>query len=186
MPVNLPAPPRRVKSFSVPNKRERKNPQSLRRILYDIIAIDFLGSCTDAAKELSDCLTGAEQFRKHRTLFTGESLYRVARDEQPISFNQLDAMSLYYKVPMSLILLFSRLRSEIEDSTGHSNKSALEVIECMKSALAIIERIVRDAPSDLKNAYDYMNHSRFLEMVAAYKSPPEQPSLFGSHPPEAR
>lgn len=172
--------PRNVETFKDVERPLRRNSTSIRRFFFDLIRSDFGGSATRAAKALSDSLQKANDKRAFRRGFSGEVAYNLTADDKTITFNQLDAMALHYRVPLALILLFTRVRAEVEESEGHSSRSALRVVRSYRAALEELESILADAPTDLPDAYTYLDHSKFMIIRDAYMRvfDEQQPPLF--------
>lgn len=174
-----PKPARRVRTFKQVPDLERRNPASIRRFLFDLVVQEFDRSCQTASETLSGALHAAPQHRKHRRGFSAEAVYRVARDLQTVSFNQIDGMALHYGVPMALILLFTRVRSELDESESHAAQSALRVIGAFRSALDRLEEEVRALPVPLREVHTTFDHECFMSVrekyLDAYRE--EQPRL---------
>ncbi len=160
---------RNVRRFALRERGERKNSQSVRRLLFDLISQEFGKSSTKAANSLSATLKSRRprDRRAFRRGFSGESLYKVAIDRQTISFTQLDAIALHYKVPLALVLLFTRLRSEVELADSHHTGEAMRILNALRAAIQELEKLLLEGPGE-RDVYEHLNHRAFEETVGAY------------------
>jgi hypothetical protein len=161
-------PGRHLGPFEMGDPESRKNSASIRRFFYDLVDEEFKGSLLDAAGALTRALNEAEDQRGYRRRgFSEHTAYYVERDRQMISFNELDSMGLYYGVPLALILLFTRMRSETQNHGSHRNTRAKQVLDAFQEALTALTGIVADMPPRAR-AYDYLDHKTFLAIRRVY------------------
>lgn len=170
--------PRRIRTFKNVAPTERLNPASIRRLLFQAVRESFDRSCDRAAREISTALGAADDNRKHRRSISADSVYKVIRDIHTVSYNQLDGLALHHGVPMALILLFTRLSSEIDHSDGQSRSSALTVIEAFRDALDLLEGQLRTPLNRRPGGELHLNYADFLSVCRAYQAKlSEQPRL---------
>lgn len=111
---------------------ERRNPKSIRKLIYDVIRSDFEGDCNKAALKFEE-VRKAHKNRNYKTSVTAESYYRIVHDKQSARYMHLEAIAIYLKVPVGLLLLYSRLTAE----QNEDNEPRLRVMG-MLDALALI------------------------------------------------
>jgi hypothetical protein len=163
--------PKRLKAFLNVAPKDRNNSNSIRRLLFDVIWHHFNRSTTAAAHHFREVLRDSKHRRKFRTSGRGLSewpLYRVTRDDQPIAFTQLDAIAQHLNVPLAVILLFTRIRSEIEMADGHDVREAGRVLTSTKAAINRLEEILNSWNGPIENVYDHLSHKEFEEVRRAY------------------
>jgi hypothetical protein len=159
--------PRNVRKFKKIEPDERRNPASLRRLIFDLIYNAYGRSSTHAAETLSALLRQAKGKHAFRRSFGGESLYKVVIDRQTVSYRQLDAMALHYKMPLGLLLLFSRIRSEVEAADDHHIGEARRILSAVRAALVELEtRLPQLNPDD--EVFDQLDHQAFIAFREAY------------------
>jgi hypothetical protein len=142
----------------------RKNSASIRRFLYDVVLRDFASSPWKAAKGLTQALNTAEDRRAYRKGFSQDTTFRVLSDQKTISFNELDSVGLHYRVPISLVLIFTQLRSEMKN---FGKARAIKTIKAFKAATAALELIVENS-DDKTDGYVNLSHDRFEALRNAY------------------
>lgn len=163
---------RRIKRFLEIRPRERNNSKSIRRLLFDVIWHDFQQSTLIASARFRSILKGNKDPRKFRTHGRGlsaDSIYKVTRDTQPVTFSQLDAIAQHLGMPLGLVLLFTRIRSEIELAEGHQVKEALNLIASCKAALTELEKTLLTHGSRIDDAYEALSHAQFEALHEAYE-----------------
>jgi hypothetical protein len=166
-------PPRRLRSFRRVPHQQRYNSTSIRRLLFDVICEHFSRNLAEAADRFRKLLAEHQtrrRFKPRGAGLTEWSLYRVTRDEKPITFSQLDAVSQHLSLPQSVMLLFTRVRSEIELAEGHNTQEALRVVTSVKAAVQRLEKILQSAGGEMPEVYKQLSHSEFEEVRQAYLS----------------
>ena len=103
-------------------------------------------------------------------------MYRVLHDDKTISFNELDSLGLHYRVPISLVLIFTQLRSE---TTNSGKARACRTVKAFKAAVAALELIVENS-DDKEDGYVNLSHDRFEAVRDTYLEAFDegQPPLF--------
>jgi hypothetical protein len=108
----------------VPNTHDRRNPQSVRKTLYDITTALY----NNNLPEFADSLRLALRTRMGRSLkssFSSEGIYGLLIDRTHIKYYHLESYARLIGVPVSLILLYSRMTSNQEDEPPHLNRSMI-------------------------------------------------------------
>lgn len=131
-------PSRKLGQFHTIPELKRNNPQSLRKILYELTLRQFDRNLSRAASELKSALRTRRGRTLHSTL-SGESLFNILSDRTHIKYYHLEAYARQLKIPVSLIVLYSRLTANQHDGTPHLNGAML----------AAFSRIVQDASTML-------------------------------------
>ena len=168
-PFNSPS-PRRIKTLKQVEPHERNNSNSLRTLLFDVIERDYDGSTRDAAQRFRQLLKQSRdrrKFRMHGKGLSPWSLSRVCDDDTPITFAQLDALAHHVEMPMGLVLLFSRIRSEVESARGDIT-DARKILLAAKAALNRLEKSLGPGDAPIANVYEHLSHDEFEAMRAAY------------------
>jgi hypothetical protein len=142
-------------------------------MFFDLIAREFDRSASEAAKSLSATLNTAKNSRAHRRRFSGEALYQRVSDRYTLTFNQVDAISLHYELPMAAILLFSRVRSELEHGGAFGADRAVKLMQALRKGIDTLEKLVEKAeterlmaPSDIFDVYEHLNYDAFRRYQA--------------------
>jgi hypothetical protein len=168
-PIQSP-PKRQLGKFAVvADPRRRLNPQSLRSTLYEITELFFGRDLTRAAKSLNVALR--TRFNRNlRQGLTEEILYNIlCVDKTHIKYAHLEAYARYMDVPVSVILLYSRLRSNQRDARPQDNLSVLNGFSM----------IVQDALKKYNNSEtDLYRLDDLMRWTSLYKSQISAPELF--------
>lgn len=104
---------------------DRLNPESIRKLIYDFCMHECGGDLDKSAKILRESIKKS----KNRTLnmtFTADSLYEILRDRTHIKYGHLDALAKYYNVPVSFLLIYTRLYADQEDNKYDDSIQMLE------------------------------------------------------------
>lgn len=155
--------------FYVTNPAKRTNPQSLRRTLYDLTR-HIVGSDLDrVALLLTDALR-TRQGRNLRIGISGEVLYNIiCADKTHLKYAHLEAYARHLRIPVSLILLYSRLRANQQDKTPKQNL-------VMLNAFA---KIIADAQKRYdENDLSVYKIDDLVRWVALFQAEDKEPALF--------
>jgi len=128
----------------VPDPGRRNNPQSLRKSLYDITRKRYDTDLFSAAAELRSLLR-----RRHgRTLhsaFSDEVLYNILTDKSHIKYYHLEAYARRLGIPVALMLFYSRLTANQQDSAPYENAALVHAFQrIMKDAADALTRNPND------------------------------------------
>jgi hypothetical protein len=102
-----PVPKKLAEFLPVPNEK-RMNPQSIRHMIFEYIVRCHGRDCDAAAREL-ELRRFQHKKRKYKSGITKNSLYKITRDEHQIRYLLLEAIAIERKVPVSLLLFYTRL-----------------------------------------------------------------------------
>jgi hypothetical protein len=134
--------PRRLGEFlDVPND-ERMNPQSIRRMIFEYIVRCHGRDCEVAAEQL-ELHRVKHKGRRYKSGITKNSLYKLTRDEHPIKYFLLEAIAIERRVPVSLLLFYTRLNADQAEPDGQAKVNIL--LDGLASA-------VEDARAKIKRA----------------------------------
>jgi hypothetical protein len=172
---------RRVgKSFTSIEPKDRRNSQMIRRLLYDTIAHEFERDCNQASTGFAEA-TKSTDMRAYDRLIPAHSLYKAANDHHAITFQTLNALARYYKVPISVILIFTRIRDELEYADKRDHSEASHILAAMRAVIGDLETRVSSVIKSDCDIFDWFGHSDFKDYVDTYrsslKSNSEQPQL---------
>lgn len=145
---------------------ERRNPKSIRKLIYDVIRSDFDGNCNEAAA-VFESVRKYHKNRKYKTSVTAESYYLIVHDKQSARYMHLEAIAIYLKVPVGLLLLYSRLTAEQnEDTDPH-----LRVIG-MLDALTLIVQHASDKAQKAEQVNELFGYHDLKLWIEYFKDRP--------------
>jgi hypothetical protein len=116
--------PRWLGEFRIVPRLKRNNPQSLRKTLYEITERMLGKNLSAVSDQLKEALRSRHGRSLHATL-SGEVLYNLIRDDTQIKYYHLEAYARRLEVPVSLLLLYSRLTANQDDRTPELNEAML-------------------------------------------------------------
>jgi len=123
---------------------ERLNPEVIRAFLHELVTIRFGRDVTAAAQAIDAARPKPGRKGHYRSDFRAETLYDLIQDRARIKYYHLEAVSHFYNMPVSVLLLFTRLRSELEDSREGLAK-ARDIIRATRRFLDRVEDAVASA-----------------------------------------
>lgn len=115
---------RQLGSFHSVPELKRSNPQSLRKALYEITKRKLGEDLSKVSVELKRALR-TRQGRTLHNAYSDEVLYRILRDDTHIKYYHLEGYARKLGIPVSLLLLYSRLTANQLDRTPHHNEAML-------------------------------------------------------------
>lgn len=161
---------RALAEFAVVEETERKIPDSLRQLLHDLICDQFECKPSVAAGGLRASLKRAiekRDFRINPKALGNWSFLHVVKGRQQISYSQMDAMAQRFGIPMGLMLLFTRARSDV--AKKRRTEEALRVLRATRCALDDLEdRLQAGTGEDISNANEILSHDVFKTFCSAY------------------
>ena len=114
----------------------RKNPLALRQLIFDVITEDHAGDISEAAKALHKKVPNKERRKYH--YLSDNMLLKILRDENHLKYAHLEMVARGQDIPTGLLLLFSRLRSEVAKTNRGGAARALRECEALIRALESI------------------------------------------------
>ena len=162
--------PRFIKEFVEVQPGERNNSNSLRRLLFDVVVHDFKGNSRDAAARFRKLLRDSRdrrKFRMHGKGLSAWTLRRVIDDVAPINYNLLDALAHHLEMPMGLLLIYSRVRSETETARGDISE-ARKILISARAALNRLEQLLGSGEAPIGKVYEELSQSSFAAFQEAY------------------
>lgn len=153
-----------------PRNEARVNSESVRRLLFDTVWADFgknLRKCEEAFKKILSQSTKIRGFRTHPTGITEEAFYKVLADKHLNSFSQLDALAQHHKIPMGLMLIFTRARSDLEGAGALSTGEALRLLTACRASIGLLEELLLANPEH-PEAYQFLDHTSFIRFRDTY------------------
>jgi hypothetical protein len=157
------------RTFKSKAPEERVNAETIRRFMHDFVAHEFARNCATAADSLNALPIKVEERRGFRKNVTKSSIETATRDSQHIRYAHLDAMARYYKIPVSMILLFTRVRDELETIDQRRNRNVFRVLKSIRSLLDHVERLAEDVSRSDAGLYEVMGHDVFLSYAEVYR-----------------
>lgn len=122
---------RRILEFPTIPETQRRNPQIIRQLIYEIVRRDFNLSFESAANTLE--LHKSKKIRKGVSI-TGDVLYNLVMDRTLVRYYHIEAIANYFDVPVFIILAITRIASDARDN----NIKSLSAIKSYLSQLADI------------------------------------------------
>ncbi|MGE0677204.1 hypothetical protein [Pseudolabrys sp.] len=154
-----------LREFKEIKSKERRNPQTIRRLIYDILKQYFDGNLHVAATRLNKNRV-AHKGRNYKTQISQEGLYSVSRDRQWIKYLLLEALAIELKVPVSVLLFYTRLRSEQEERDNGTRARAM-----IKGFSAVVSDAKRKMESshrfDFNDLREWLNLYEYPETLEA-------------------
>ena len=145
---------------------------------------EFDRSCRDAAIGLSERPNSeSPSARSYQQNISSDSLYRLTHDLREIAYHDLDALARFYDVPMSVILLYTRVCSEVEKDIGSlplGSVRAKNVVLGFANALNFLEQHIDSIDlSNKPNNDESFSYEVFMDYIEAYRSQSgyDQPSM---------
>jgi hypothetical protein len=169
----LPRRPRRLGKFYEVPELKRNNPQSLRRVLYELTRERMDHNLAVVARELKAALRTRHGRTLHSTL-SDESLYNILSDITHIKYYHLEAYARKLQIPVGLIVFFSRLTANQQDGTPQLNEAMLKAFS----------RIIKDARKKLAKGqgnprlFQINDLLKWIEFYSAETTRAENPTLF--------
>lgn len=114
----------------------RKNPLALRQLVFDIIFEDHDSNISKAAEALHKKIPENERRKYH--YLSDNILLKILRDEIHLKYPHLEMVARSLDIPTGLLLLFSRLRSEVAKTNRGGARRALRECEALIRALESI------------------------------------------------
>jgi hypothetical protein len=158
---------RRIRKFVEVEPEKRQNPNSIRRLFFQFIDQEFDKDCRPAAAALSSTERPNGVTRSYQRGLSEESLYNFTRDRRSIDYATLDAFARYHNVPLSLVLLFTRIHSELEDENRRIESHASRTIAGLRQALNKLEEAVIHSDPD-KPVHEQLNYGFFQSLSEEY------------------
>ncbi|UVO53061.1 hypothetical protein [Sphingomonas sp. SUN039] len=123
---------------------ERKNPDSIRKFFFDVIAHDY-GKDTvpfaDAIQWAISRITPNEQ-RLYHYPRTAEWLYLATRNEKHIHYGDIEIAARSMGLPTALILTYTRIFSEFQSDEKTKAMKSLRLLEAFKASIEALIAIV--------------------------------------------
>jgi hypothetical protein len=161
---------RKLKAFTALPREERKTPDSLRLLLHDLICERFERNPYVASERLREILKKDKEpveFRVSPKALWDSSFLSVLQGRQQISYSQMDAMARAFDIPMGLMLLFSRARSDVR-KTKHAGE-ALRVLRAASAAIALLENMLGERDNGPLEGDDaLLTHALFEQFCKAF------------------
>jgi hypothetical protein len=147
-------------AFKIVPDAQRLNPQTIRRMIHDIVVNEFENNLQLAAAEL---VKGRREYknRNYKSGISGEGLYQLITDRHWIRYHQLEAFAIQRGVPISLLLFYTRLVADQGESEGRQKVQRL---------LRGFRRVLDDAQSKFRNGspFGYADLVRWTENYKAH------------------
>lgn len=162
------------RKFKFVEPDNRQNSETIRHFMYDVISNEF-GRDLDAASEvLLDTVNKAQDHRGYDRNLGANSLKRAVLDDTFITYGQISALAKFYKVPIAAILIFTRIRDELETSKKQKSGQAEIILESLRAIIMHLEKVIREPKGTYELDSDLFGHPAFLEYVSIYHERYEQ------------
>lgn len=117
----MPQTPRTIARKFLEKRKDKKNPNSIRRLFFDLVDQEFRGNQKFAAYSLTkfaDTQLEGDTTNYRRLPITREILNRINQDAVYIQYWHLELIARYLKLPLGIILLFTRMQSNVDKKDG--------------------------------------------------------------------
>jgi hypothetical protein len=148
----------------------RKNSEMIRRLFYDLIAQEFDRSIDQACDAFNAKLQALDDKRDYDTNIQPGSLQKIILDHHFISYAHLNALAKFYDIPISVMLLFTRVRDELESPETRSFGRASNIITAFRAAIDHLEAVTEETASSDGDVFAFLGHAGFRQYVEAYRS----------------
>ncbi len=148
--------------------KDRKNSQTIRRLIFDTIAHEFDHDCDRASTELGQATQSSDR-RAYDRPIPANSFRRVVRDEVAITFQHLNALAKYYNIPISVMLLFTRIRDELESVEQRQNGEAARILDAFNSAVEFLKTDAGKCRRTDRDIVDMLGHRAFKQFAESYR-----------------
>ena len=129
---------RRVAKWrSIPDGKQRDNPQSIRRFLFDLIVHDHgnaTASLEAAIAAMIDKIPQNEKRHYHQKI-KKEWLYQASLGNKVISYGHIEILARTMGVPTALILTYTRMYSEFQSSEKTKADKSVRILYALRNAL---------------------------------------------------
>ena len=173
---------RRIETWlPIDDGRERDNPESVRRFVFDVIAGEFGKDAiplAHAAQETIASITPSEKRAYHRVR-NADWYYKATRDENHIEYGDLEVLARILDIPTALILLYTRIYSEFQSSERIKADKSLKILEAMRAAVDQAIAIVDGYRNTSDSSTSRLTYSDFAEIRRAYAEVYGELPLFG-------
>jgi hypothetical protein len=136
----------------IPN--ERRNSEMIRRLLYD---------------QLFSKVSVSENRRGYDRLISANSLHKAVLDKHFIGYAHLNALAKHYNIPISAMLLFTRIRDELEEPETRRDRRATSILTALRATITHLEGKALKAEDSQDCIFEHLGHKGFLEFVAIYQ-----------------
>jgi hypothetical protein len=167
--------PMRVgRRFKTVEPEKRQNSEMIRRFLYDVVTSEFDRDLERASKVLLDTVNKAEDHRGYDRNLGTNSLKRAILDDTFITYGQISALAKLYNVPIAAILIFTRIRDELETPKKQKSGQAEIILDSLRAIIIHLEKVIEESSGGEGKISKLFEHQAFLEYVAIYRARHEQ------------
>lgn len=173
--------PRRIGPVLKPVKAaDRLNPQVFRALLHELVTERFGRDVILAAETINAARPPAGRKGHFRSEFRAETLYDLINDRARIKYYQLEAVAHLYRIPVSMLLLFTRVRSELEDPRDGFAR-AIDLLKGSRAFINSLERLLEQRRDEAgrgersEDTANILNFSAFEELAKVFISDFENP-----------
>jgi len=157
------------RKFRSKEPNERKNSEMIRRLFYDVVAQDFDRSIDRACEAFNAKLQALDDKRDYDSALPPTSYQKIILDKHFISYAHLNALTKFYEVPISVLLLFTRIRDELEDQKTRKDGRAGNIISAFRKAIDHLEAVTKTATASTDDILSLLGHKGFREYIAVYR-----------------
>lgn len=167
-PTDRPGPRRIGHELKRRPPAERLNPEVIRAFLHEFVSERFNRNATAAAEAVESARPKPGRKGHYRSDFRPETLYDLIHDRARLKYYQLESIAHFYQIPVSALLLFTRLRSELEDTRLGASK-ALDLTRAFRRFVDRMEAVVTEMiEGGEAHRKDVLSFSFFEELASAF------------------
>jgi hypothetical protein len=148
--------------LDIPSGMKRINPQSVRRVLFDLLVNEYGADAVQLERHISEVFERMPQKdrRRYHVPMKAEWIYQATRDGKKIEYGHLELLSRTLGIPTALLLLYTRVLSDLESDENTRADKSLRVLYAFRSSTdALIEAVeaMRSGDEDSKSGLSFNN-----------------------------
>jgi hypothetical protein len=121
---------------------ERHNPQVIRALLHEWISAEFDGFVDPAAAAVEQQRPAPGEKGHFGIELKPETLYRLVLDDTYAKYAHLEAVAHYHRVPVSMLLFFTRVKAELEEVETGGHDRARKIVDACRAFIGVVESLV--------------------------------------------
>ena len=123
----------------IPKKDDRLNPQIIRKLFFHVYKEFFSCNFSEFAAALDE---NRVRHSRRKSNINANSIRKIIKDEQRISYYHLEALANYLKVPTYVLLLLTRFSSDEIEGEGYNKEGLFVLADYIKNEYGA-EKIVK-------------------------------------------
>lgn len=156
---------------------DRKNPDSIRRFLFDLITHDHGKDAAPLAAKINatKARIPENQLRRYHSVVNAEWLYQATRNNKYIHYGHLEVVARSIGVPTALLLAYTRIYSEQQSGETTKIHKSLRILHGLKAAIEKLILILQENSGNEGASTRPLTFSDFQNMRDAYQAEADLP-----------